>query len=53
VTRHGYGASISPKGVAAVYEKLKSRFPRGKRKGGGTETETVTETIKKEVSVTP
>jgi hypothetical protein len=38
-------------GAKAVYEELKTRFPGGKRKGGETETETVTETIKKKVSV--
>jgi hypothetical protein len=38
-------------GAKAVYEELKTRFPGGKRKTGGTETETVTETIKKEVAV--
>jgi hypothetical protein len=37
-------------GAKAVYEELKNRFPGGKRKVG--ETETVTETIKKEVSDT-
>jgi hypothetical protein len=30
---------------------LKKRFPGGKRKPGETESETVTETVKKEVSV--
>jgi hypothetical protein len=35
----------------AVYEELKTRFPGGKRKTGETETETVTETIKKEVKI--
>jgi hypothetical protein len=39
-------------GAKAVYEELKTRFPGGKRKTGETETETVTETIKKEVSDT-
>jgi hypothetical protein len=38
-------------GAKAVYEELKTRFPGGKRKTGGTETDTVTETIKKEVTV--
>jgi hypothetical protein len=38
-------------GAKAVYEELKKRFPGGKRKPGETELETVTETIKKEVSV--
>jgi hypothetical protein len=38
-------------GAKAVYEELKTRFPYGKRKPGETETETVTETIKKQVSV--
>jgi len=38
-------------GAKAVYEELKKRFPGGKRKPGETESETVTETIKKEVSV--
>ncbi|MHB9291312.1 hypothetical protein Holit_00386 [Hollandina sp. SP2] len=43
-------------GAKAVYEELKTRFPGGKRrtggsKSGGTETETVTETIKKQVSI--
>ncbi|GHU46102.1 hypothetical protein FACS1894190_18160 [Spirochaetia bacterium] len=38
-------------GAKAVYEELKTRFPGGKRKSGDTETETVTETIKKEVKV--
>jgi hypothetical protein len=37
-------------GAKAVYEELKTRFPSGKRKSGATETETVTETIKKEVT---
>jgi hypothetical protein len=37
-------------GAKAVYEELKTRFPGGKRKAGQTETETVTETIKKEVT---
>jgi hypothetical protein len=41
------GADIP--GAKAVYEELKTRFPGGKR-GSGT-TETVTEIIKKEVSV--
>jgi hypothetical protein len=35
----------------AVYEELKTRFPGGKRPSGATETETVTETIKKQVTV--
>jgi hypothetical protein len=38
-------------GAKAVYEELKTRFPGGRRKGGETETETVTETVKKEVKV--
>jgi hypothetical protein len=38
-------------GAKAVYEELKTRFPGGKRKTGETETETVTESIKKEVTV--
>jgi hypothetical protein len=38
-------------GAKAVYEELKKRFPGGKRKTGESESETVTETIKKEVSV--
>jgi hypothetical protein len=38
-------------GAKAVYEELKTRFPGGKRKTGVTETETVTETIKKEVKI--
>jgi hypothetical protein len=38
-------------GAKAVYAELKTRFPSGKRKPGETETETVTETIKKQVSV--
>jgi hypothetical protein len=38
-------------GAKAVYDALKTRFPGGKRKPGETETETVTENIKKEVSV--
>jgi hypothetical protein len=38
-------------GAKAVYDELKTRFPGGKRKSGETETETVTETIKKKVSV--
>jgi hypothetical protein len=37
-------------GTKAVYEELRTRFPGGKRKTGETETETVTETIKKEVT---
>jgi hypothetical protein len=41
------GADIP--GAKAVYDELKTRFPGGKRKSG--ETETVTETIKKKVSV--
>jgi hypothetical protein len=36
-------------GAKAVYDELKTRFPGGKRRSG--ETETVTETIKKKVSV--
>jgi hypothetical protein len=38
-------------GAKAVYEELKTRFPGGKRKPGETETETVTETIKKQTSI--
>jgi hypothetical protein len=38
-------------GAKAVYEELKTRFPGGKRKSGETETETVTETIKKQTSI--
>jgi hypothetical protein len=38
-------------GAKAVYEELKTRFPGSKRKTGETETETVTETIKKEATV--
>ncbi|GHU14537.1 hypothetical protein FACS1894161_5200 [Spirochaetia bacterium] len=38
-------------GAKAVYEELKTRFPGGKRKAGETETETVTETVKKEVKI--
>jgi hypothetical protein len=34
-------------GAKAVYEELRTRFPNGKRKSSLTETETVTETIKK------
>ena len=37
-------------GAKAVYEELRTRFPGGKRKSGETETEAVTETIKKEVT---
>jgi hypothetical protein len=33
----------------AIFEDLKTRFPGGKRQGGTTETETVTEIIKKQV----
>ena len=36
-------------GAKAVYEELRTRFPGGKRKTGEAETETITETIKKEV----
>jgi hypothetical protein len=36
-------------GAKAVYEELRKRFPQGGRKKGASETETVTETIKKEV----
>ena len=39
-------------GAKVVYEELKTRFPGGRRKAGETETETVTETIKKEFKVT-
>jgi hypothetical protein len=38
-------------GAKAVYEELKTRFPGGKRKAGETEPETLTETIKKDVTV--
>jgi hypothetical protein len=38
-------------GAKAVYEELKTRFPGRRWKGGKTETESVTETIKKTVSV--
>ena len=39
-------------GAKAVYEELKTRFPGGKRRTGGSQTgETVTETIKKEVKI--
>jgi hypothetical protein len=38
-------------GAKAVYEELKTRFPGGKRTPGEIETETVTETFKKQVSV--
>jgi hypothetical protein len=38
-------------GAKAVYEELKTRFPGGKRKSGETETETATETIKKQASI--
>ena len=38
-------------GAKAVYEELETRFPGGRRKAGETETETVTETIKKEVKI--
>jgi hypothetical protein len=38
-------------GAKAVYEELKTRFPGGKRKTGEMETETVTEAIKKQVTV--
>jgi len=37
-------------GAKAVYEELRTRFPQGRRKSE-TETETVTETIKKKVEV--
>jgi hypothetical protein len=37
-------------GAKAVYDELKTRFSGSKRKSGETETETVTETIKKEVT---
>jgi hypothetical protein len=36
-------------GAKAIFEDLKTRFPGGKRQGGTTETETLTETIKKQV----
>ncbi|GHU43561.1 hypothetical protein FACS1894190_14190 [Spirochaetia bacterium] len=38
-------------GAKAVYDELKTRFPSGKRKPIKSESETVTETIKKEVKV--
>jgi hypothetical protein len=38
-------------GAKVVYDELKTRFPGSKRRSGETETETVTETIKKKVSV--
>jgi hypothetical protein len=38
-------------GDKAVYEELKKRFPGGKRKPAEAESETLTATIKKEVSV--
>jgi hypothetical protein len=38
-------------GAKAIFEDLKIRFPGGKRQGGTTETETVTETIKKQVKI--
>ena len=37
-------------GAKAVYEELRTRVPGGKRKTGAAETETITETIKKEVT---
>jgi hypothetical protein len=37
-------------GAKAVYEELKTRFPGGKRKNGETETEAVSEIIKKEAT---
>jgi hypothetical protein len=36
-------------GAKAIVEDLKTRFPGGKRQSGTSETETVTETIKKQV----
>ncbi|MDR2510313.1 MAG: hypothetical protein LBC77_06685 [Spirochaetaceae bacterium] len=36
-------------GAKAVYEELKTRFPGARRKSGESESETITETIKKEV----
>jgi hypothetical protein len=36
-------------GAKAIVEDLKTRFPGGKRQGGTTGTETLTETIKKQV----
>jgi hypothetical protein len=40
-------------GAKAVYDELKTRFPGGRRKSGSseTETETVTETVRKKVEV--
>jgi hypothetical protein len=38
-------------GAKAVYEELKKRFPGRKRKPAETKSETLTETVKKEVSV--
>jgi hypothetical protein len=43
-------------GAKAVYEELKTRFPGGKRRTGGSqsgeaETEAATETIKKQLSL--
>jgi hypothetical protein len=38
-------------GARAIFENLKTRFPGGKRQSGTTETETVTETIKKQVTI--
>jgi hypothetical protein len=38
-------------GAKAIYEELRTRFPRGKRKPAEVETETITETIKNEVKV--
>jgi hypothetical protein len=44
-------AKLDVPGAKAIYEDLKTRFPGGKRSRGSTETETVTETIKKEVKI--
>jgi hypothetical protein len=38
-------------GAKAVYDELKTRFPGGRRKPGESESETVTETVKKEVKI--
>jgi hypothetical protein len=38
-------------GAKAIFEDLKTRFPGGKRQGGTTETETVIETVKKQVKI--
>jgi hypothetical protein len=39
-------------GAAAIYEQLKTRFPGTRRRGETTETETLTETVSKKVSIT-